>query len=371
MAQRNGSPKDAAPTERVRAVKERVAVSPEQTSAGFVFRLFLPTARDVQLALGFPYAVYHPMRRDDEGEWSTEPISLTPDVHGYMFAVDGAFMADPGNADTDTRINGASSLLDVPALSPAGAEAAGIEAGVLHRHRYRSQVLGRDKALWVYTPPRYDAAQRYPVLYLRHGATQTERSWVHGGRADRTLDELIGNGTARPMLVAMTDGYVDAPSAGQLSQTRNTTHSFELLGRELVEEVVPLVDRSYATVRDARHRALAGLSMGAGQSFVLGLRNPETFATVGAFSSGVVSAPEFDFETWLPGFLATGAESNASRALLWLSCGDRDRRLPGHRRVVATLAEHGIEHEFEVVPGAHEWPAWRSALARFATRVFA
>jgi enterochelin esterase family protein len=165
------------------------------------------------------------------------------------------------------------------------------------------------------------------------------------------------------MIIVMPNGY---PARGAGS----TPEGIEETGKELLTDLLPLIERSYRVVADADHRAIAGLSMGAGQAFMTGLRHIDSFAWVGAFSSGVISDAGFRLEAAVPGLLENSASVNKRMRLLFLSCGTEDPRYSGYIDLMDKLKQHNIHHEWYPTPGVHEWKVWRHSLAAMLPRLF-
>jgi len=175
-------------------------------------------------------------------------------------------------------------------------------------------------------------------------------------------ENLLAAHKARPMLVVMPYGDIDGDATA--------LDAIETFGRELFDDVMPLVERSYRVDASRDARAVAGLSMGAGQAFTLGLRNMDKFAWVAEFSAGAFGSPKFDLETQVPGLLKNPAAVNAKLKLLFLGCGTEDTRYPAHLKFDQLLQSSGIHHEFHSTPGEHEWKAWRHLLAELMPELF-
>jgi enterochelin esterase-like enzyme len=206
--------------------------------------------------------------------------------------------------------------------------------GVIHRHLYRSAVVGGDRPFLVYTPPGYDPAAKesYPVLYLLHGYSDAEDAWITVGRANIILDNLIAQGRAKPMLIVMPLGYgnkeVIANGWAGLRQTGVWQDSVEKFREALLREVIPQVEKVYHVSTDRNARAIAGLSMGGTQSLFIGLNALDRFAWIGAFSSGGLDA---NFEKTYP---AVSESINAQLHLLWIACGQQDGLIGLNQKLV-------------------------------------
>jgi enterochelin esterase family protein len=228
---------------------------------------------------------------------------------------------------------------------------------------YDSSVTGQPRRAFIYTPPDYDAAppRRYPVLYLQHGAGESERAWSAQGRVGFIMDNLLAAGQVQPLLVVMDNGY--ATPKDPPPDKADRASGFEQV---LVRDLVPLVDARYRTQADREHRALAGLSMGAGQALHIGLKHPELFSAIGWLSG---AERDFDPKTSLGGALADAAAANARWRLLWLG---RGRLEPATGRVDfhEKLQEAGVNHVWFECDGAHEWQVWRQHFRDLAPRLF-
>lgn len=339
--------------------------APSQVNADrtITFRLSAPNATRVDLFLYENQQVA--MVKGSDGVWSVTLGPLEPEVYRYAFVVDGVRMPDPSNARVAIGRAAQSSVLDVPGAVPRFDERRDVPHGALHVREYNSTVMHMRRRMLIYVPPQYDAepSRRFPVLYLRHGNGSTEEEWSVLGRADVILDNLLAEQRALPMIIVMPSGY---PARGAGS----SAEGIEETGRELLADIVPLIERTYRVVGDADHRAIAGLSMGAGQAFVTGLRNPDKFAWVGAFSAGLIGDAEFRMDSVVAGFLSDPAAVNKRTRLLFLSCGAEDPRYAGYLDLLDTLKEHNIRHEWFSTPGIHEWKVWRHSLAALLPRLF-
>jgi enterochelin esterase-like enzyme len=348
----------------------RSLVSPEVTADGRVtFRLAAPDAQSVVLRCE-ALAVETAMVRGESGVWSFTTEALEPDIYTYSFVVDGARMTDPANPLLKYNLLNSDSEVHVPGPASLPWELNDVPRGVVHRHFFRSKVVGDERDFLVYTPPGYkaDGRTRYPVLYLLHGYSDDATAWSTVGRANVILDNLIARGEAQPMVVVMPLGYgsLDIVRAGW-NRERDPARedgNVDTFARTLLEEVMPQVEAEYAVARDREHRAIAGLSMGGRESLIVGLNHLETFAWVGAFSPGGFRD---DFPTKFPGLEAA---DNKRLCLLWIGCGTEDGLINMNRRVHAWLDEKGVRHTWVETPGAHTFRVWRRYLAQLAPQLF-
>ena len=306
------------------------------------------------------------MAKGAAGVWTTTLGPLSPGLYGYGFTVDGFRTLDPGNAAVKPMRSPTTSILEVPGERPSLFDFQKVPHGVVRLHEYESRSLGRRRSLRVYTPPGYDAKRwtRYPVLYLLHGSGDNEATWTVLGRAHFVADNLIEQRKAAPMLIVMADGHAAPPKPGGTNAAARSRNMAAFEG-DLLQDIIPFVEKNYRAKSGRQHRAIIGLSMGGGQSLTVGLKHPELFAWVGGMSSAV-SEPE----TTLREFLSASAVANQKLALLWFACGKEDFLLKRNQELDALLSERGIRHEFHETPGNHSWPVWRRYLVDFMPRIF-
>jgi enterochelin esterase-like enzyme len=288
---------------------------------------------------------------------STDP--LAPDIYSYGFRVDGKTFNDPANPRYieefgDTR----TSTFSVPG---ALWTTTGAPAGRITQHRYYSGVIGGLETYSVYVPSDYDVKPPaiYPTLYLLHGAGDNARTWITNGGVDVTLNNLISQAKAKPMVVVLPLGYGAPDGVSRLP-------TFE---QALLKELIPQGETAYRVLRAAEARAIAGVSMGGAQAMSIGLRHPETFGWVGAFSAATFAA----MASANPSADPTRAALEPKRfALVYISCGADDSVLaPHNRQVAAQLNARGFRvTSIEVPAFGHVWPLWRRTVADCLQLVF-
>jgi len=259
---------------------------------------------------------------------------------------------------------------DVRAFPPPPADfadaQAGAQAGRVEELNYASGVTGTQRQALVYLPPGYSAERRYPVLYLLHGIGGNQHEWSGYVRANVVLDKLIGSAKALPMIVVMPNGRAlpdDRSPPPERVFTAENAAGFAKFERDLLEFLVPAVDAKYATVADARHRALAGLSMGGGQALNFGLAHLDVFASVGGFSSAPNTRPPAEL-------LPDPAAVKRQLALLYLSCGNKDGLINVSQATHRALKDAGIPHVWNVDEYGHDRESWAENLFHFAQRLF-
>jgi enterochelin esterase family protein len=300
------------------------------------------------------------MTKDDQGNWSLTVGPLEPDLYGYSFGVDGAVVADPSNPDAKPMRSLRTSAVEVPGNPPLLHEVRDVPHGSVHLQDYLSKSLGARRRLRVYTPPEYERnpESRYPTLYLLHGSGDCEATWTAFGRAHVIADNLVAQGKARPMILVMPDGHA---VVGAQARSKNV----EMFGKDLLEDVMPLVEATYRTRADREHRGIVGLSMGGGQSLTVGLGALDRFSWVGGFSSYLPSP-----ETAVASALLDPAATNAKLRLLWFACGKEDGLANQSRQFSELLEKKGVRHECKITDGNHSWPLWRRYLGEFLPLLF-
>jgi len=241
--------------------------------------------------------------------------------------------------------------------------AAGLR-GRLEPFEYDSAVTGTRRKAQVYLPPGYSADKKYPVLYLLHGIGGNEHEWTGYVKAHVILDNLIASGKAVPFITVLPNGRAlpdDTPGENPFQAEKAA--GFAKFERDLLDHLIPAVQAKYSTYTDREHRALAGLSMGGGQTFNFGLGNLDTFAWIGAFSA----APN----TKLPEQLVPDpAAARAQLKLLYISCGNKDGLINFSQRTHRYLKEHDVPHLWNVDDHGHDGETWGSNLYHFAQLLF-
>jgi enterochelin esterase family protein len=308
------------------------------------------------------------MAQDEAGLWHVTLGPLEPEIYEYSFVVDGVPAADPNNPAVKPGERPHTSIVEVPDDRPSRHDARDIPHGAVSMHWYWSDALGVLRRILVYTPPGYDrgAGRAYPVLYLLHGTTDTEESWLSAGRANFILDALIDAGQARPMIVVMPYGRAYPATnreAGSLGYVENMVRFQD----DLLGLIVPYVDAHFGTEKNREGRAIAGLSGGGGETLYIGLNNLDQFAWICGFSSGI---REVEFEDNYGASLADAGGVNDKLKLLWLGCGSEDHLYQVNLKLLDWLEAKGIRHVAHLTGGGHDYHNWRSYLAEIAQQLF-
>lgn len=342
------------------------------------FQLSAPHARSVIMNPGGGDNGLGPaltMQRGEDGVWTGTTAPAVPGLHYYWFLVDSVRVNDPGS-ETFFGWGRQSSAVDVPDPNGDFYAARDVPHGEVRERWYRSETTGDWRQAYVYTPAAYDddPDRRYPVLYLQHGAGEDGRGWVKQGRMNLIMDNLIAEGRAEPMIVVMETGYATAAASGQGGaaapggEQGPPPNAFPEL---VIEDLIPMIDSIYRTLPDRENRAMAGLSMGGGQTMQITLSNLDRFAWIGAFSGAFGQNP--DPATAYGGVFADPDRMNRDVRLLYFSAGTEEPRFHEHAvAITAWLQDAGFENVvlFESPGTSHEWQTWRRSLRDFVPRLF-
>jgi enterochelin esterase-like enzyme len=254
---------------------------------------------------------------------------------------------------------------DVPAFPdpPEGITARkDVPHGRLEMVAYDSKTVGSTRKMNVYTPPGYTTEKKYPVLYLLHGIGGDETEWERFAKPNLLLDNLLAEGKASPMIIVMPNGRAQKNDRAE-GNVFASAPAFAAFEQDLLKDVIPTIESRYSVQADREHRALAGLSMGGGQSLNFGLTNLDAFAWIGAFSAAPNTRPASE--------LLPDPESARKRLkLLWVACGNKDGLMRVSQGVHAYLKEKNVPHVWHVDGNAHDPTEWRNNLYLFAQRVF-
>ena len=238
----------------------------------------------------------------------------------------------------------------------------GIPHGRLEMIEYDSKTVGTKRKMQVYTPPGYSNDKKYPVLYLLHGIGGDETEWQRFATPDVLEDNLLADGKAVPMIIVMPNGRAEKDDHPKGDMFRHAP-AFAAFEQDLLNDVIPAIESRYSVQSDREHRALAGLSMGGGQSLNFGLAHLDKFAWVGGFSS----APN----TKSPAELLPDPDGAKKQLkLLWLSCGNKDGLIGISQGVHGYLKEHEVPHVWNVDSNAHDPTHWRNNLYYFLQKIF-
>ncbi|MBN1927548.1 MAG: esterase [Prolixibacteraceae bacterium] len=325
------------------------------------FRLKAPEAKEVKITDGAILTALGRGRepisltKGDDGIWSVTVGPFIPDMYAYHFNVDGMQICDPGNTIAAFTAMPPYSQLIVHGDGPAYYDAKNVPHGNVTRHIYHSNVTNGEREMYVYTPPGYDIEREYPVLYLVGGSGELPSNWIYDGRANLIMDNLLAEGKAEPMIIAIPNNQVI-----HRNHPKHVELTFDIFEKELRNHVIPLVDENYSTIKSPKGRAISGLSMGGRHSMFIGFRSLDLFANFGILSAGDVNA-----ETSLEYFL-NDPDVNKKVEYLFVGQGTEEANGFMGRRCIAlseALTNHNIEHEYYVGGhGGHDWSTWRHLL---------
>jgi enterochelin esterase-like enzyme len=239
-----------------------------------------------------------------------------------------------------------------------------IAHGKIDSIRYPSATVGGTRKALIYTPPGYSHDKKYPVLYLLHGIGGDEKEWFNGGHPEVILDNLYAENKAEPMIIVMPNGRAmkdDRPVGNMMDPAK--VQAFATFEQDLHNDLIPFVEKTFPVYADREHRAIAGLSMGGGQSLNFGLGDLDAFAWVGGFSA----APN----TKTPELLLPNPEDAKKKLkLLWISCGDNDGLISFSQRTHDYLVANDVPHIFYIEPGVHDFKVWKNGLYMFSRLLF-
>lgn len=352
------------------AAAQQPALNSHEVNAdrSVTFRLYAPTAASVTVGVDFDRAI--PMTKGGDGVWTYTTPPLVPALHMYGLTSDGTAVLDPLNPAVNPGLRLLTNEVAVPGPAQMW-DVADVPHGVVHRHIYRTAVIqgleGDAETYYVYTPPGYDprSGRTYPVLYLLHGWTHVAESWVHCGQADQILDNLGAQGRIVPMITVMPLNYGDMAfvnGADLWDDPSKVAHNVSTFSNALLSEIIPQVEALYRASPRREDRAIAGLSMGGGQSIVIGLNHPEAFGWVGGFSAALGYR---DLDAVFPNL-----SPRTAPGLLWVSCATGDGGFPVTERFIAWLKAKGMAPMAVETPGVHNWAVWRDNLIHFAPLLF-
>jgi enterochelin esterase-like enzyme len=335
-------------------------ISPEvRDDRTVTFRLRAADARTVALtgapillAVGKGNAPV-PFEKGADGVWTLTVGPLKPNLYIYRLLVDGVAVVDPNNTLTGFADQPGYSTVVVHGDGPAYYDAKPVPHGSVTRHVYHSNVLNGEREMYVYTPPNYDRNRRYPVLYLLGGSGELASTWNIDGRAGFIADNLIAEGKALPMIIAMPNNQVV-----HRSDAKHTELTFPLFEKELRQHIIPVVEKAYSTQAGPRGRAIAGLSMGGRHAQLVGFKSLDLFRSFGILSAGDPAS-----EKSTPEFLNDPA-INQKVDYLFVGLGTHENQ-PTNRSVVfhQILEKHGVVHDYYIGgDGGHDWGTWRAHL---------
>ena len=333
------------------------------------FTVRAPEARQVQVDIG---GMKYDMDKSERGIWTVKTQPQVPGFHYYSLVIDGMSVADPASPSF-YGCGRWSSAIDIPEPGMDDFEIQDVPHGEVRIVNYYSKVEESWRPLMIYTPAGYDESkEELPVVYIQHGGGEDHRGWMEQGRTAQIMDNLIAKGKAKPMIVVSSNSNVHHRSGG--FGGGYSWEGMQTFRSELIDNVIPFVEKNYRVRKDRQGRAMCGLSMGGGQSFYIGLRSPEVFANVGVFSTGmfggIQGASNFDLEKEVPGILTDTQRFNQQLDVFFVTCGEQDPRIEYTRNIVKKMRDGNVQVRFNSYPGDHEWQVWRKSLHEFVQYLF-
>lgn len=356
--------------------------SPEMHQDNVVtFRMKAPDAKKVEIEGSFLNG-RKDMTKGNDGVWTYSSAPLWPELHTYCFYVDGIRMLDPQNVYMIRDIATYTNYFLIDGALSANYIVRDVPHGTMSKVWYPSPTLGMNqRRMTVYTPAGYDnnTKEKYPVLYLLHGAGGDENAWSELGRAAQILDNLIAQGKARPMIMVMPNGNGgqqavpgEYPNSMYKPSFMNERTMDGAIEAAFVKDVVGYVDSHYRTIADKQHRAIAGLSMGGFHSLWISANNPETFDFVGLFSAAISREnPQGEYAYIYQNLdKKLTAQFKKAPKLYYIAIGDKDFLFNDNVNYRSKLDAKGVKYEYWETDGGHEWRNWRKYLNAFLQKIF-
>jgi len=337
--------------------QRRPAVSSPDVHAdhSITFRYYSRTAQRVYVSGEF-LKTPAKMNKDTSGVWSVTVPPVTPEIYPYTFWVDSVQIADPNNTYVFANERFKRSLVDIPGKQPLIHALQNVPHGKVSYCYYKSSTLGTTRTLLVYTPPGFSAngSTKYPVLYLIHGGSDTEETWTKVGRANLIADNLIAQGKAKPMIIVMPYGNV-------------RPRPMEDFTKDVVNDIIPFVEANFPVIMSSKGRAIAGFSVGGGQTLNIGLTNADKFAYVCSYAP-YTATDEFkkNFSNWSPDASAI----NKQLKLFTISVGTEDFLYESVKQNIAMFNDKQVKLEPFIVPGGHTWMNCKLFLANSLQQLF-
>ncbi len=371
--------------------------SPEvQADRHITFRILAPQAEKVRLGGGDIPGMGQgkEMTKGENGVWEITIGPIDAGAYRYNFNVNGVTVIDPRNPSISESNNNVWSLVNVSGSD--NFDTKNVPHGAVAAVTYYSTALGKFRRMHVYTPPGYESGKgKYPIFYLLHGAGDSDEAWTSVGRAGFILDNLIAAGKAKPMVMVMPAGHTSQTFRMGAPRAPGTPAPPDEFVKEFTTDIMPYAEKNYRVLPDRSNRAIAGLSMGGGQTLNIAIPNLEKFAYVGVYSSGLLqgfnrapggpgapaapaaNAPvpgtlNADGEAWVKTNQAKLDDANLKKGLklVWFATGKEDFLLTTTKGTVELLKKHGFNAEFEESTGGHTWINWRNYLTEFAPKLF-
>jgi len=365
--------------------------SPEiHDDSSVTFRIFAPGATSVQVTGDFLPTVkvetprgemdgpgMAELTKDDKGVWSFTSSALSPELYSYSFIVDGLKTTDQSNPFLIRDVASVTNIFIVGEGQAALYKVKDVPHGTVARRWYDSPGLKMDRRLTIYTPPGYEQSnEKFPVLYLLHGAGGDEEAWIALGRTAQIMDNLIAQGKAKPMIVVMPNGNViqdAAPGEGNegmykpafmIPKTMDGTYEGSF------KDIIKFVESNYQVKANKADRAIAGLSMGGYHTMHISRFYPNTFDYMGLFSAAIMPREDATNSVYsdIDGTLKTQMDNGYK--LYWIAIGKTDFLYDANKEYRAKLDAMGMPYKYVESEGGHIWRNWRVYLTQFAPQLF-
>lgn len=319
------------------------------------FRYYSRTAQNVILKGEFLKAPLA-LSKDTSGIWSITVPPVKPDIYPYSFMIDSIELADPNNTFIFANERFKRSIVDIPGDQPLVHSLQNVPHGKINYRWYKSATLNSTRQLLVYTPPGFDASgkKKYPVLYLIHGGSDTEETWTKVGRANLIADNLIAQNKAVPMIIVMPYGNVRPKPMPDFT-------------KDVVNDIIPFIESNYPILTDSKNRAVAGFSVGGGQTLNIGLTNTDKFAYICSYAP-FTATEEFqkNFTNWTP----DAKKINKDLKLFTISVGTEDFLYEPVKKNLDMFKEKNVNVKSYIVPGGHTWMNCKLYLATTLQELF-
>lgn len=348
-----------------------------------VVTFYAPGAKRVEIAgIGGSMAGRYDLQPAEGGYWETTLTDIGPGFHYCVYIVDGVITYNP-TMPFGFGCSYVMNYFEVPDPEQDFYLLKDVPHGSVRMELMKSEITGRYRNLWVYTPAGYDTStKRYPVMHILHGGGENESGWFWQGKLNYIADNLIAEGKCEEMIIVAS--CFAAPK--EVGENLFVNEEFP---KVMTEEIVPFIDSKFRTIADRHHRAISGLSAGGGQARSIGHGYPEVFANLGQFSCGggfsvegisTVSggfslgpggtARRNPYEDKYIELFKTPEHFNETMDVTFIACGTDDPRHKYTEPQVNELREKGYNIEYACYPGYHEWDVWRYSARDFMMRLF-
>jgi enterochelin esterase-like enzyme len=330
--------------------------SPEvHADHSITFRLYARNAQSVRLDAQFLKSPM-PLSKDTSGVWSVTVPPIKPDIYPYSLWVDSVQIADPNNTLIFANERFKNSLVDVPGDLPLVHALQNVPHGKISYRYYKSATLDATRTLLVYTPPGFDmyGKTKYPVLYLIHGGSDTEETWTKVGHANLIADNLIAQGKAKPMIIVMPYGNVRPKPMADFT-------------KDVMNDIIPFIEANYPVLSESKYRAVAGFSVGGGQTLNIGLTHTDKFAYVCSYAP-YTATEEYkkNFANWSP----DATLINKQLKVFTISVGTEDFLYESVKQNLAMFREKKLNVQDFIVGGGHTWMNCKLYLATSLQQLF-